>query len=114
MYKSNIITQKCMYFMITLVKQRAFVGKNEMIYESPSERVPEHFLAHTFFLLFTITRQLGIFWNQYTKRYLLNTNIYPFAHFLLNLGRQTYCLCTQWWDIDINRKGKKTKCFQRN
>ena len=68
--------------MIILAKQRAFVGKTETIYDSPRETVPEQFLTHTFF--FTITSQLDIFWNQYTKRHLLNTNIYPFAHFLLN------------------------------
>ena len=82
MYKSNMITQKCVYFMIILAKQRPFVGKTEMIYDSLRETVPEQFLAHTFF--FTITWQLGIFWNQYKKRHLLNTNIYPLAHFLLN------------------------------
>ena len=33
MYKSNIFTQKCVYLMITLAKEKAFVGKSDMIYE---------------------------------------------------------------------------------
>ena len=43
MYKSNIITQAWVYLMITLAKKRAFVGKSDMIYEHPSETVPEQF-----------------------------------------------------------------------
>ena len=51
MYKSNIITQAWVYLMITLAKQRAFVGKRDMIYDCPSETVPEQFFgAHFFFL----------------------------------------------------------------
>ena len=41
MYKSNIITQAWVYFLITLAKQRAVVGKSDMIYDRPSETVPE-------------------------------------------------------------------------
>ena len=45
MYKSNIITQAWVYLLITLAKQRAFVGKSDMIYERPSETVPEQFFG---------------------------------------------------------------------
>ena len=41
MYKSNIITKGWVYLLIPLAKQRAFVGENDMIYECPSETVPE-------------------------------------------------------------------------
>ena len=39
MYKSYIITQAWVYLLITLAKQRAFVGKSDMIYDRPSETV---------------------------------------------------------------------------
>ena len=45
MYKSNIITQAWVYLMITLAKQIAFVGKSYMIYDCPSETVPEQFFG---------------------------------------------------------------------
>ena len=45
MYKSNIITQAWVYLMITLAKQRAFMGKRDMIYDRPSETVPEKFFG---------------------------------------------------------------------
>ena len=41
MHKSNIITQAWVYLLITLAKHRAFMGKNYMIYDRPSETVPE-------------------------------------------------------------------------
>ena len=43
MYDSSIITQAWVYLLITLAKQRACVGKSDMIYERPSEKVPEYF-----------------------------------------------------------------------
>ena len=43
MYKSNIITQACVYLMITLAKQRVVVGISDMIYDRPSETVPEFY-----------------------------------------------------------------------
>ena len=43
MYKSNIITQAIVYLMISLAKPRVFVGKSDMIYDSPSETVPEQY-----------------------------------------------------------------------
>ena len=45
MYKSNIITQACVYLMITLAKHRTFMGKRDMVYDRPSETVPEQFLS---------------------------------------------------------------------
>ena len=45
MYKSYIITQAWVYLFVTLAKQRAFVGKSEMIYDRPSETVPEQFFG---------------------------------------------------------------------
>ena len=48
MYKSNIIKQKCVYLMITLGKQKAFVGKSDMIYDCPRETVPEQFFGLIF------------------------------------------------------------------
>ena len=41
MYKSNIIAQACVYLVITLAKPRVFCGKSDMIYDRPSETVPE-------------------------------------------------------------------------
>ena len=43
MYKSYIITQAWVYLLINLAKQRAFVWKSDMIYDCPSETVPEQF-----------------------------------------------------------------------
>ena len=48
MYKSNIITQALVYLTITLAKQRAFMGKRDMIYDRPSETVPEQFFGSYF------------------------------------------------------------------
>ena len=48
MYKSKIITQAWVYLMITLAKPRAFVGKSDMIYDRPSETVPEQFFGSYF------------------------------------------------------------------
>ena len=48
MYKSYIITQAWVYLLITLAKQRAFVGKSDMIYDRPSETVPEQFFGSYF------------------------------------------------------------------
>ena len=45
MYKSNIITQAWVYLMIILAKPRAFMGKRDMIYDRPSETVPEQFFG---------------------------------------------------------------------
>ena len=45
MYKSNIFTQAWAYLMITVAKQRAFMGKRDMIYDRPSETVPEQFFG---------------------------------------------------------------------
>ena len=45
MYKSNILTQACVYLMITLAKPRVFVEKSDMIYDCPSETVPEQFFG---------------------------------------------------------------------
>ena len=42
-YKSNIITQAWVYLMINLAKPRVFVGISKMIYDRPSEMVPEQF-----------------------------------------------------------------------
>ena len=47
MYKAIIITQACVYIITTLAKQRYFVGKSYMIYDRPSETVPEQFFVHT-------------------------------------------------------------------
>ena len=44
MYKSYIITQAWVYLLITLAKQRAFVGKSDR----PSETVPEQFFGSYF------------------------------------------------------------------
>ena len=52
MYKSNIITQAWVYLMITLAKQRAFVGKSDMIYDCPSETVPEQFFGSHFVVFY--------------------------------------------------------------
>ena len=38
--------------MITLAKQRAFVGKSDMIYERLSETVPEQFLGSHFVVFY--------------------------------------------------------------
>ena len=43
MYKYYIITQAWVYLLITLAKQRAFVGKSDMMYDCPVEAVPEQF-----------------------------------------------------------------------
>ena len=48
MYKYYIITQAWVYLLITLAKQRAFVGKSDMIYDRPSETVPEQFFCLVF------------------------------------------------------------------
>ena len=45
MYKSYIITQALVYLLITLAKQRAFVGKSDMMYDCPGETVPEQFFG---------------------------------------------------------------------
>ena len=45
MYKSNIITQAWVYLMITLAKHRTFMGKRDMVYDRPSETVPEQFFG---------------------------------------------------------------------
>ena len=45
MYKSNIITQAWVYLMINLAKQRVFFGISNMIYDRPSEMVPEQFFG---------------------------------------------------------------------
>ena len=45
MYKCYIITQAWVYLLINLAKQRAFVGKSDMIYDRPSETVPEQFFG---------------------------------------------------------------------
>ena len=45
MYKSNIITQVWVYLMINLAKLRAFMGKRDMVYDRPSETVPEQFFG---------------------------------------------------------------------
>ena len=66
MYKSNIITQAWGYLMINLAIQRGFfLGISNMIYDRPSEMVPEQFFGlHV--VVFTFTRQEGIFLNRYT------------------------------------------------
>ena len=52
MYKSNIITQKCLFLMITITKQRAFVGKSDMIFYRARETVPQQFFgSYIFFFL---------------------------------------------------------------
>ena len=45
MYKSNTLTQAWVYLMITLAKQKVVVGKSDMIYDRPSETVPEQLLG---------------------------------------------------------------------
>ena len=39
------MTKACVYLMITLAKPRVFVGKSYMIYDGPSETVPEQFFG---------------------------------------------------------------------
>ena len=56
MYNSNKITQALVYLLITLARQRDFLRKSDMIYERPSETVPDQFLARMWLFL-TITRQ---------------------------------------------------------
>ena len=43
MYKSNIITQAYVYSILALAQPRSFAGKSDMIYDRPSETVPEVF-----------------------------------------------------------------------
>ena len=57
MYKSYIITQAWVYLLITLAKQRAFVGKSDMMYDCPGETVPEQFFFARMLLFLTITKQ---------------------------------------------------------
>ena len=46
------MTKACVYLMITLAKPRVFVGKSYMIYDGPSETVPEEFFGSYVFLFF--------------------------------------------------------------
>ena len=57
MYKSNIIAHAWVYSMTILAKQRAFMGKTDMIHDRPGETVPEQFCVLYVIVVFTITRQ---------------------------------------------------------
>ena len=45
MYKYTIITQNCVYLMITLDKKSICGEKSDMIYDQPSEEAPDHFFG---------------------------------------------------------------------
>ena len=89
-----------MYFMITLAKQRAFVGTNEMIFDSPSERVPEQFLAHTFFLIYNYMAIRHIFESVY-KKVVVKYQYLPLWSFLAELGQTNllfvYAMVGHWY-----------------
>ena len=59
MYKYNIFTQAGVYLMINIAKQRVFWGISNMIYDRPSELVPEQFFSlHVFFFNYKPVRRI--------------------------------------------------------
>ena len=72
MYKSYIITQAWVYLLITLAKKGDFVGKCDMIYDRPSETVPEQFFGSYFVVSYNykaITHILEPVYNKSRVKY---------------------------------------------
>ena len=87
-YKSNVITQAWVYKMINLAKPRVFVGISSMIYDCPSEMVPEQFfllVCHCFFYNYNPVRHiLELVYNMPLVKY----QYYPLGTFLAKLGQK--------------------------
>ena len=94
MYKSNIITQAWVYLMITLAKQRAFMGKRDMIYNRPSETVPEKFFG-SYVVVFLQLHGSNTYSGISIHSHLLNTNINPLAHFFFTTV-SIHCSCSNF------------------
>ena len=87
MYKSNIFTQAWAYLMITVAKQRAFMRKRDIIYDRPSETVPEQFFG-----LYVV-----VFYNYKAVRHILESvynmplvkyQYQPLCPFLAEIGHK--------------------------
>ena len=88
MYKSNIITQAWVYLIINLTKQRFFLGINNMIYDRPSDMVPEQFFGlYVFFYNYKPIRHiLESVYNMPFGKY----QYQPLSTFHPGLGQKTY------------------------
>ena len=88
MYKSNIITQALFYLMITLTKQRDFVGKSDMIYDCPSETVLEQFFGSHFVVLYNYKAVRHILQSVYFYMPLVKQQYQPICPFLPELRQK--------------------------
>ena len=75
-----------------------------MIYDSPSEMVPEQFFGLYVVVIYNYKAIRHILESVYSMP-LFNYQYQPLWPFLAELGQKTYFLRRRWWDIDINRKG---------
>ena len=87
MYKSNIITQYWIYLMINLNKQRAFLGISNMIYDRPSEMVPEQFFGLYVFLFFYNYKAVRHILESVYNMPLVKYQSQPLCPFLAELGQ---------------------------
>ena len=87
MYKSNMITQAWVYLMITLAKQRAVVGKSDMIYDRPSETVPKQFFGSYVVVFYNYKAVRHILESVY-KKALVKYLYQPLCSFLAELGQK--------------------------
>ena len=95
MYKSNIVTLVWVYLIITLAKQRAFMGKNDMIYDPPSETVPEQcFGLNVFSSSFNYKAVRHILESLYNMP-LIKYHYQPLCPFLAKLGQKKHTFCVR-------------------
>ena len=84
MYKSYIITQSWVYLLINLDKQRAFLGKSDMIYDRPSETVPEQFFVVVSYNYKAVRNILEPVYNMSRVKY----HYQPLSPFIAELGQK--------------------------
>ena len=95
MYKSNIVTLVWVYLIITLAKQRAFMGKNDMIYDRPSETVPERYFGlDVFSSSFNYKAVRHILESVYNMP-LIKYHYQPLCPFLAKLGQKKHTFCVR-------------------
>ena len=87
MYKSNIITQAWAYLMITVAKQRAFMGKRDMIYDRPSETVPEKFFGLFVVVSYNYKAARHILESEYNMPH-VNYQYQPLCPFFSEVGQK--------------------------
>ena len=93
MYKSYIITQAWVYLLITLAKQRAFMGKSDMIYDRPSERVPEQFFGSYVFVSYNYKAVRHILKSEYNMSH-VKYQYQRLCPFIPEIGQKTYFMRT--------------------